>query len=617
MNNSENLRDDHETVNDNQQPANSQGFFGMGIAPELLDVLTKMHFTTPTPIQAQAIPVALQGKDVMGIAQTGTGKTLAFGVPLIQHALSAGSKGLILVPTRELALQVYELLTKVTRHFKLQTALVIGGRSMGEQRRDLSRKPDIIIATPGRLIDHVQSRTANLSNITTVVLDEADRMLDMGFEPQIKTILQSVAKDRTTMLFSATMPPEIARLATSYMQLPVRVEVARVGSTATLVQQELIFARRNEKLSILYQILEEYKGSVLIFCRTKYNVKNLATILRKKFTVAEIHSQKTLNQRITALEGFKKGRFRILIATDIAARGIHVNNIELVINYELPDNPDDYVHRIGRTGRAGKAGHAIAFALPEQKSDVKRIERLIQKALPIKKVTLTQEQMDSVAREIQEMRDAQGGNEYRADSGRTEKRFGRGGFGGSRGGFKSGFRSQKSGFGHGSRNFKNQDRKPMPYGREPEKFNNYNSEPKSIEQEAFGKASGVAPQRKSFGAHTSHSGQRRNWNDKPAHRGGFKKRFGSGDFAPREGSSDTRSASSSYGDKKPYGERKSFSARNGSAFGEQKRTGGFGGQKRTGGFGGKKRFGGFSARGGSAFGGGKRTGGFGGPRKSY
>lgn len=362
----------------------SLGFQGLGIAPKLLEILAKSNFTIPTPIQHQAIPVAITGKDVMGIAQTGTGKTLAFGIPMLQRLAQHKGLGLVILPTRELALQVDEAFKKIGQPLGLKTAVLIGGESMGRQLSLLRKKPHVIIATPGRLIDHLEQGTVRLDTVTMLVLDEADRMLDMGFAPQLKKILVTVPKNRQTMLFSATMPDAIIKISTSYMQLPIRVEVAPAGTAASHVEQELFFVPKNDKLSLLEKVLKDYTGSVLVFSRTKFGAKKIARVVRDMgHTASEIHSNRSLNQRIEALSGFKIGKYRVLIATDIAARGIDVTGIEVVINYDLPDSAEDYVHRIGRTGRAGLAGRAISFATPDQRGDVKAIERLIRKTLPI------------------------------------------------------------------------------------------------------------------------------------------------------------------------------------------------------------------------------------------
>ncbi|MGE5392440.1 MAG: DEAD/DEAH box helicase [Candidatus Saccharibacteria bacterium] len=364
----------------------TDGFSGLGIAPKLLQILQKNNFVTPTPIQSQSIPAAIEGKDLMGIAQTGTGKTLAFGVPMIQRlAQSQGKKkGLVILPTRELALQVDETLKKIGASLGLKTAILIGGESMPKQIRSLKLNPHIVIATPGRLQDHLDHYGLNLDHVGVLVLDEADRMLDMGFAPQIKKILSKVPGDRQTMLFSATMPDEIVGIARSYMSLPLRVEVAPAGSVVKTVTQEVFFVDKSEKIALLKTLLEQYKGSVLVFSRTKHGAKKITKQLRDfKFTAAEIHSNRSLGQRIEALEGFKIGRYRIMVATDIAARGIDVSGIQLVVNYDLPATAEDYVHRIGRTGRAGLSGHAVSFATPDQRGDVRSIEKFIKRTLPV------------------------------------------------------------------------------------------------------------------------------------------------------------------------------------------------------------------------------------------
>jgi ATP-dependent RNA helicase RhlE len=361
-------------------------FDELGIAPKLLEILTRQKFITPTPIQEQSIPSAIAGKDLMGIAQTGTGKTLAFGIPMIQRILQTQGKimGLVILPTRELALQVDQTLKKIGESIGLKTAILIGGENPAKQHRALNLRPQIIIATPGRINDFIEHSRLNLSRVGILVLDEADRMLDMGFAPQIKKILQSVPKQRQTMLFSATMPQEIVGLAKSYMTLPLRVEVAPAGTSVKSVTQEIFFVDNRDKISLLTNILAQYTGSILVFTRTKFGAKKITHKIRALgYTANEIHSNRSLGQRVEALEGFKIGRYRILVATDIAARGIDVTGIQLVLNYDLPDNPEDYVHRIGRTARAGRAGHAISFATPDQRGNIRGIERLIRINLPV------------------------------------------------------------------------------------------------------------------------------------------------------------------------------------------------------------------------------------------
>ena len=358
-------------------------FRNLGIAPNILAVLGKLHFVTPTPIQEKSIPIAIEGKDMVGIAQTGTGKTLAFGVPMIQSAL-AGKQGLVVLPTRELAFQVHEVFEKVGAPLGVRAALLIGGESIGRQIQALRRNPDVLIGTPGRIIDHLEQKTLSLKAVAMLVLDEADRMLDMGFAPQIKRILAVLPRERQTMLFSATMPEDILRIAKEYMKLPMRVEIAPPGTIVECVTQELFFVQKQDKPRLLEKILQEYRGSVLVFSRTKHGAKRITSGVRALgYTSAELHSNRSLNQRRDALEGFRNGKYRILVATDIAARGIDVQGIELVLNYDLPQASEDYVHRIGRTARAGAAGHAISFATPDQKSDVRDIERLMRAALPL------------------------------------------------------------------------------------------------------------------------------------------------------------------------------------------------------------------------------------------
>lgn len=368
-------------------PHTDASFYGLGIAPKLLESLDRLKFTIPTPIQQKAIPVAIAGTDVIGIAQTGTGKTLAFGIPMIQRLAQVKGKGLVILPTRELALQVDEVYQKLGRTLGLRTAVLIGGASMERQVQMIRKDPHIIIGTPGRIIDHLNQHTLKVGAVSILVLDEADRMLDMGFAPQIQRILQTVPKERQTMLFSATMPNDIVRIATAHMKLPVRVEIAPAGTAAERVAHELFVIRKDQKNRLLDKLLSEYHGTVLVFCRTKFGAKRLARAVRGMGARgAEIHSDRSLAQRREALDGFKSGKYRVLVATDIAARGIDVVGIELVLNYDLPDNPEDYVHRIGRTGRAGLTGRAISFATPEQKNEVRDIERIVRLALPISKL---------------------------------------------------------------------------------------------------------------------------------------------------------------------------------------------------------------------------------------
>jgi len=360
-------------------------FSDLGIKENFLAILKQEGFDIPTPIQHQVIPGALQRKDVIGIAQTGTGKTLAFGIPMIQHLFSHRGQGLVIVPTRELALQVERSLKHIGDSLGLRCAVIIGGVSKYAQIKSLKHNPHVVIATPGRLVDLMEQRAYALNRVNTVILDEADRMLDVGFLPQIKRILQSAPKDRQTMLFSATMPKSISLLASAFMKMPLRIEIAPQGTTVENVEQKVFVVLKNDKMRLLDSLLDKYqKDKVLIFSRTKYGAKRIARDVRHMdHTATEIHSNRSQAQRNAALEGFKNGKFRVMVATDIAARGIDVKDIGLVINFDLPDYSEAYVHRIGRTGRAGRYGKAISFVTPSQKADVRKIERLIRKSLPV------------------------------------------------------------------------------------------------------------------------------------------------------------------------------------------------------------------------------------------
>jgi ATP-dependent RNA helicase RhlE len=359
-------------------------FYGLGIAPKLLDKIDALGYKTPTPIQLKAIPIAIEGKDVIGIAQTGTGKTLAYGIPMIQRLARKKGKGLVLAPTRELAIQVRTAIMPFARALGMGTAVVIGGESMRGQISALKKKPRIIVATPGRLIDLLGQRMVRLDDVHVLVLDEADRMLDMGFAPQINRIIRLIPRARQTLLFSATMATEVLHMASAHMHLPVHTEIAPSGTAAEGVSHEVFVVQKNVKDKLLERLLKQYMGPVLVFTRTKRGAWRVARSLRKAgFAAAEIHSDRSLSQRKEALGGFKSGKYRVLVATDIAARGIDVHGIELVINYDMPDEPGSYVHRIGRTGRAGMEGHAISLATPDQRADVRNIEKLINMSLAL------------------------------------------------------------------------------------------------------------------------------------------------------------------------------------------------------------------------------------------
>ena len=345
----------------------AQGFKALALAPSLLQKLDRLGFVTPTPIQRDAIPLALEGRDLVGIAQTGTGKTLAFGLPIAQN-LRQGEVALVLAPTRELALQIEEVLAQLN----LKTAVLIGGASMGKQISQLRARPAVIVATPGRLLDHMSQKTLDLGCVSIVVLDEGDRMLDMGFAPAVRKILDKVPKQRQTMLFSATMPREIADLASEYLVRPTTVEVARSGTAAAEVVQQLVILNKEDKPTMLNSLLAEHKGSILVFARTRHGARKIARgVYKMGHASAELHSDRTLAQRRAALDGF--------------TRGIDVKDISLVINYDVSEKAEDYVHRIGRTGRAGAEGLAITLATPDQQKYVRDIERLLRTHLTLSK----------------------------------------------------------------------------------------------------------------------------------------------------------------------------------------------------------------------------------------
>jgi len=362
-------------------------FTELGIKETILKIISDLGLSTPTPIQLQAIPAALSGQDIVGIAQTGTGKTFAFGIPMLQQLALNKGRGLVVLPTRELASQVEKSLHSLGGPLGLRTALLIGGEPVYRQLPALRRHPHIVVGTPGRLIDLLKSGNLKLDTVSVLVFDEADMMFDMGFAPQIEEIMKSVPKERQTLLFSATMPLAVMKLAEKNLKTPVRVEVAPAGTTAALVDQELYILSREERWYQLLELLKEYQNSVLVFVRTKHGASKLSKKLKEnKYQAAEIHSNLSFPQRQASLSGFKSGKHRILVATDVAARGLDINDIELVLNYDLPDNSEDYVHRIGRTARAGKKGKAISFATPQQGREVKRIEQLIRKNLPSKRI---------------------------------------------------------------------------------------------------------------------------------------------------------------------------------------------------------------------------------------
>jgi len=365
---------------------NTEHQFGkLGVDKKILAVLKSNRFNTPTSIQNQCVPESLKGRDVVGIAQTGTGKTLAFILPIVQNIVKGKDQALVIAPTRELAIQANEMFEKIGRPLGLKGVVLIGGDPIYHQIKNIRRNPDVIIATPGRLIDHLEKKTLNFNKIKIVVLDEADHMFDIGFLPDIKKILSLTPEKRQTLLFSATMPTSIVQVISKYMRLPVRIEVAPSGTAATGITQELFMINRHSKTLLLEKILNENSGKILVFLRTKNSVKKITkTINLMNHSAIEIHSDRSLQQRRKAMTGFKSGNYRVLVATDIAARGINVSDISIVVNYDLPENSEDYVHRIGRTARAGATGKAISFVTPDQKKSIKQIERLMKKTITVK-----------------------------------------------------------------------------------------------------------------------------------------------------------------------------------------------------------------------------------------
>lgn len=356
-----------------------ENFNELSLPLSLNKALIAMTFKIPTPIQAQAIPVAMTGKDLIGCAQTGTGKTAAFSIPLITQLLKNREQtALVLVPTRELAVQVMTVIKALTQFTpELRLATLIGGVPMHPQMKALSRGARIIVATPGRLVDHLNRRTVSLAHTSVLVLDEADRMLDMGFQPQLLEILKYLPQARQTLLFSATIPDTILKLASRFLKNPVRVQVETTAQAEPKIEQKSREVRQEEKNTVLLDELNGRVGSILVFARTQSRTDRVARYLEGYgVLVARIHGGRSQGQRNRALDGFRNGTFRVLVATDIAARGIDISHVAHVINYDLPQQPEDYVHRIGRTGRAGRSGEALSLVTSQDRSQWKAIQRL-------------------------------------------------------------------------------------------------------------------------------------------------------------------------------------------------------------------------------------------------
>ena len=362
-------------------------FHDLGLSAAMLQAVTKAGYAEPTAIQARAIPPALAGKDVIGCAQTGTGKTAAFAIPMIERlAGGEGPRALILAPTRELAMQIQKTFELLGKTRGVYATLIVGGADMAQQERALRQRPDVLVATPGRVLDHMWRGNINLLAVQIFVLDEGDRLLDMGFAPQINQILDALPEERQTMLFSATMPSDVAALAKASLNHPVRIEIAPSGTVAARAEQHLFHTSRDGKTVLLRRLLKEEPGSTLVFTRTKSRADRLGKLLQADgLPVAVLHGDRTMGQRREALEGFKRGRYRVLVATDIMARGIHVTGIAHVINYDLPNSPEDYVHRIGRTARIEATGRASSFVTPEEKGQLHAIEQLLGTRVPLGK----------------------------------------------------------------------------------------------------------------------------------------------------------------------------------------------------------------------------------------
>ena len=375
-------------------------FDQLGLAPELLKALTESGYTTPTPIQAQAIPLALAGGDLMAGAQTGTGKTAAFALPLLQKLLPLANsstspakhpvRALILTPTRELAIQVEESVKAYAKHTQLRSLVVYGGVDIKTQTPHLKTGVEVLVATPGRLLDHIEQKTLQLNQVQMLVLDEADRMLDMGFMPDLKRILALLPKQRQNMMFSATFSNEIKKLADDFLHKPQLIEVARSNATNDNVTQKVYQVAQSDKQALLTQLLKDADAKqVIIFTKTKLTASRLSRSLAKEGIAADaIHGDKSQQERIKALDAFKAGTVTALVATDVAARGLDISELPMVINYEIPSAPEDYVHRIGRTGRAGALGVAISFVSEDEEKYLVEIEKLIKRQIPKETIAL-------------------------------------------------------------------------------------------------------------------------------------------------------------------------------------------------------------------------------------
>ena len=373
-----------ETEVDLQEPGES--FDSLGLSEEVLQAVRDAGYTIPTPIQREAIPLILRGRDVIGLAQTGTGKTAAFTLPLVDQLLRGPrrTRAVVLTPTRELCQQVDESIRKYAQHATISVAPVYGGVPLEPQQKALSRGVDVVVATPGRLIDHVERQNVAFDDLEVLVLDEADRMLDMGFAPQINRLVSEMPRYRQTLLFSATMPPEVEVLARKYLRKPIVVQIGRRSEAAHTVTHAVYPVRREAKSALLVHLLKDRDlDSVLVFVRTKIGADRVVRHLcQEDIDAVAMHADKTQAQRTKALGDFKAGTTRVLVATDIAQRGLDITNITHVISYDVPQQPEDYVHRIGRTGRASREGDAFTFMSPDEIAMVRTIEAVMGKPIP-------------------------------------------------------------------------------------------------------------------------------------------------------------------------------------------------------------------------------------------
>jgi len=379
---------------------NTPSFADLGLAPEILKALNEAGYVTPTPIQAQAIPHVLAGEDLMAGAQTGTGKTAAFALPLVQKLLPQATnstsparhpvRALILVPTRELAIQVEANIKTYIKYTELRSLVVFGGVDIKTQKPALKEGVEILVATPGRLLDHVEQKTVQLNQVRMLVLDEADRMLDMGFMPDLKRILALLPRMRQSLMFSATFSDEIKKLSQDFLIYPSLIEVARSNASNENITQKVLQVETPDKHRALTQLLRDSgTPQVIVFTKTKLAASRLARQLQRDGIAADaIHGDKSQSERLQALEAFKQGKVTTLVATDVAARGLDIDSLPMVINYEIPHAPEDYVHRIGRTGRAGATGTAIALVAPEEEKYLAEIEKLIKKEIPKERASL-------------------------------------------------------------------------------------------------------------------------------------------------------------------------------------------------------------------------------------